>query len=277
MRARLALVAALCATAAMAADLEIPTEYRGAVERANELGEKIHRHDMAAWRATDALMKKVGKADARVRGWLTDEYVAGSAYGIKVSFIGETADGPSVLYLMRISSGGPPYDYVYVDPPERLDDSQLARWRARGAAEQAVGKRDDRCGETYNTVVIPVGTGSSKGILVYMLAATTQPDLLIGGGHFLYEYSGDGTRLLSQRAFTKSCIDIPFGKDSSKGEVAALTLTHLLDRTPTEVHSWLSYNYGKTLYLGTMENSMMWIIMKGHIIAARPIDGNARK
>ena len=71
---RMALVCVLCVGTAWAAH-EIPREFAAAVKRANDLGDRIYLHDMAASRATDELAaRKVLETDRRIRGWLTDEY-----------------------------------------------------------------------------------------------------------------------------------------------------------------------------------------------------------
>jgi hypothetical protein len=276
MKARLAAVAFLYATAAGAADLEIPAKYAAAIDRANELGASIYQHDMAAWRATDVLTEhKALGPDTRVRGWLTDEYVSGKGTGVLVTFIANDREKPEAIYRVRVPPDGPP-GYEALTPPAPLDDAQLARWRARNAAMDAMVARTDLCKESYNTVVLPAGTAGFKGIPVYLLAATAEPDVVVAGGHFLYEYSRDGSRLLSQRSFTRSCIDIPSGGDPSKGKPVALTLTHLMDETPTEVHAWLSRNYGRNIYLGTTSNSLMWAIVDGRIVGAISIDEKAK-
>jgi len=122
-----------------------------------------------------------------------------------------------------------------------------------------------------DTVVLPADPATGNLVRVYMLAATTVPEVMVAGGHFLYAYSADGT-LKFQRSFTKSCFEIPLAEDQKKGKLAAVTLSHLLDSTPTEIHVFLNRNYGKSIYLATVENSRMWIIMDGWILASKKLD-----
>jgi hypothetical protein len=260
------------AQGARADELQIPPQYSGAVERANRIGWQIYLHDFAAARATDALFEhKALPADTRVRGWLTETLEAGEDAGIDVTFIGEEAGKALALYRVEVAAGDRPIEYQALTPAAPLTDVQAAAWKARATAEQALGKRTDLCGERYNPVVLPANTPGIDGIRVYMLAATTQPDLMVAGGHFLYEFTSDGARLKSERAFTRACIDMPIKEDPAKGKLQALTLTHLLDPTPTEIHVFLGRNYGKSLYLATTQNAMMWIIMDGRIIAAKDL------
>ena len=263
------LMTLLLAQGAVAGELDIPAQYAKAVDRANQLGQLIYLHDSAASRATDELMRRgILEKDKRLRGWLTDQ--VGDSDEVIVSFVGEDLRNPVVLYFLNVSGDRPP-EFKSPDPAAPLDAAHRGRWLAREAAKKLLVARTDRCGESYNTVVLPAASDGSSGIRVYFLAATSQPDLMIAGGHFLYEFNADGTKLKSQRAFTRSCIDISLKADPEKGELKAITLTHLLDPTPTEIHTFLSRNYGQNIYLGTTGNSMMWIIMGGNIVAATDV------
>jgi len=268
--AALALGALLAAQLAGGAELEIPAKFQEAVARANQLGRQIFVHDLAASRATDVLFeRKALPDDKRVRGWLTDLFDKNGKPGILVTFVGETDRGTMALYRVLVFFDNGESEFARLDTPLNLEESQQARWKARGAAIQLIEARKDLCGERYNSVVLPAPIDASDGIRVYMLAATSQPDLMIAGGHFLYEYSADGKTLMSQRAFTRSCIDIPLAADPEKGELKAVTLTHLLDPTPTEIHVFMSRNYGKTMMLATTQNSLAWVIAEGEIVGAR--------
>jgi hypothetical protein len=254
----MALIGLLSLRAVAGADMEIPVQYADQVKRVNELGATIWRLDSAAARATDELVSRdLLNENSRVRGWLTDEYPAGKDLGVIVTFVGDVDGAMLALYRVRVPPDGDT-SFEALAKPETLDQPQQARLRARTSALEALGSEKLRCGESYNTVVMPAADG--VGIRVYLLAATSQSGVLIAGGHHLYEYQADGTTLRSHRAFTRSCIDIPLS-DSSKGEVKALTLTHLLDPTPTEVHSYLSRYARKPVYLGTAANSLLWIIL----------------
>jgi hypothetical protein len=269
-RAILALAAFLTGPAVLADELDIPEKFAGAVERANKVGWRIFSHDIAASMATDELFRReLLPNDNRVRGWLTDEPEPGTKDGVLVTFVGEVSGEFFALYRVFVPPGEGTVDFTNLHTPAPLTESQRARWAARTAASKELKSRKDLCGERYNTVVLPPGTDDSENIRVYFLAATTKRNLMIAGGHFLYEYSADGKSLKTQRAFTRSCLDLSLEKDPAKGEFKGIMFTHLLDPTPTEVHVFLGYNYGETIYLGTTESSMMWVIMGGAIVAAK--------
>lgn len=267
---------ALCLAAlARAGEPTIPEQYTAAVQRANQLGASLYAHDHAASVASDELVERHAvPADRRVRGWLTRAFEAGEAAGIVVTFVGEQKGKALSLYRVRVPGDGGPLEYEALAPGVALDDSETAGWAARSAAARLLAKRRGRCGERYNPVVLPAIAGGDGVIRVYMLASTNKPALMIAGGHVLYEYSADGRELLSERGFTRACIDLPLSHDLEKGEIAGLMLSHLLDPTPTEIHVFLSRNYRQNLFPVTTQNSLMWEIREGTIVGATDFGKN---
>ena len=252
-RLRAALCLGICvllSSGSMAADaeLEIPDEFREGVRLASLRGQALHASDVAAALATDEMARqKVLKRDKRLRGWLTAPGGAGEMAA--VDFIGEEGGQFAVVYRLRMPAdrGRPAFEKM--ESPVPLTDGQAALWRARQGASDALSKRDDLCSERYNTVVMP--PDQTGHIFVYLLAATTRDDEVVAGGHFRYEFSGDGQTLLSQRGFTKSCFTLKVPNAGNGSRVASLFMTHLLDSTPTEVHVFLSLLHAQGLYVGT--------------------------
>jgi hypothetical protein len=259
--------------AVLAADA-YPAEFTNAVRRAEEIGARLHLHDWAAARATDILVeRKFMESDPRIRGWLTDEFDEGDSIGVVVTFVGEVDGRDMSLYRIRLPTRGESA-FEKLQPEIPLDDSQLARLRARSDALRLLEERKDLCGEAYNTVVLPAVPATGDRILVYMLAATTQSKALVVGGHHLYEYSADGAKLLSDRAFTRGCMEMRI----PEGKVEAMSLTHLLDGSPTELHVFLNRTSRQMLFLLTTTNGLMWVIKDGRILSAESPDGKpARK
>lgn len=250
-----------------------PAEFANAVSRAEEIGARLHLHDWAAARATDMLVeRKFMETDPRLRGWLTDEFGDGDDLGVIVTFVGEVEGRDMGLYRIRVSPRGES-TFEKLQPGIPLDDSQLARLRARSDARRLLAERKDLCGEAYNSVVLPAVPATGDRILVYMLAATTQSNALVVGGHHLYEYSADGAKLVSDRAFTRSCMEMQL----PEGEIEAMSLTHLLDASPTELHVFLNRTSRQMLLLLTTTNGLMWVIKDGRILSAESLDQKPAK
>jgi hypothetical protein len=242
----------------MAAAREIPREYRAVIDSARQIGARLFIHDVAAWRATDELMgRSVMERDPRLRGWLTDEIDGGEI--IVVTFIGEEDGRPMALYRVNVPTvdGSPRYEALKQAQP--LKASQLARWKARVAAMEALPPQD-RCSSNYNTVVLPFDSASGDLLRVYLFAATEKSAVMVTGGHFRYEFSADGERLINRRAFTKSCLEVSTKPAGDGKELEGVFLTHPLDPTPTEVHVFLSRSLGTPIYLATTQNELLWLV-----------------
>jgi hypothetical protein len=215
----------------------------------------LFAHDSAAATATDELAsRKILESDKRLRGWLTD---SDGNEAVLVTFVGEEAGAISALYRVRVSAGDAAPRFEALDKPEPLGESAAARWLARQDALGRLEKREDLCSERYNTVVLPADSATAGAIHVYLLAATTRAGEIVAGGHFRYDYSADGRKFQSQRAFTKSCFRIQ-PPDEKQGKPVAFFLTHLLDPTPTEIHVFLSRLHGQMVMVGTSYGT--WIV-----------------
>ena len=121
----------------------------------------------------------------------------------------------------------------------------------------ALNREKDRCAEQYNSVVLPIRNGDEPLLLVYLLAATAEPDVVVAGGHLRYAISPDGAKIEGQRTFTKSCMVMSTKDAPDRKQVEAMMLTHLLDPTPTEIHVFLSRTYERPFFIATSENNLL--------------------
>lgn len=220
-----------------------------ALARAEAQGRAVFLHDLAAERATDALMAehRPARKDKRVRGWITEQH----GDSIAVSFIDGT---PAVLYRVRLDTRGASLGPVEVPTePTPLTLYEAGAVQARSAA---MGAEFQACGEKYNSVVLPASEDGSRWT-VYLLPATTRPDVVPLGGSYRMDVV-DG-RVAGSRAFTRSCIQLGRGR-----EVEAMMVTHLMDPTPTEVHVHWSLWARKPMFVGT-SNGLLWNIEDGRI------------
>ena len=215
-----------------------------AIRSAEATGLLIYIHDRAAAVATDALRNlQPSKMDERVRGWITEQ-VNGDIF---VTFIDQT---PAALYRVFVSSDGVAGPVTALEPP-----SQLTAFEAGAAAARkvAVTTKYQRCAEKYNSVVLPAADASASYWVVYLLPGTTKTGLVpIGGTHRL---ETKGAEVVSQRAFTRSCIALQTVPDAT-----ALMITHLLDPIPTEAHVFWSLWAKKPIYVSTPPNGTVWVV-----------------
>ena len=251
----LPLVVALLASCAAPQDVQrqlvatpIPKLELSEVE---QLGREIYLKDVAAHRATDAVLAQVDSVQGEFVGWIT--LLSGSRS--QVLFIDDQA---RAVYSVELDVSTPlPPVVTELKPPGRLDPGASAMWAAR---RTALSSSFRRCSDRYNTVVVEQPRATPSRWLVYLLAATPEPGVVMLGGHHRFAISSDGTEVLEHLPLTKSCIKSEPRRD---GEVAALMVTHIVTNEPIESHVYLSLLHELPLYVGT--DGAIWAVEQGRI------------
>lgn len=227
----------------------LPDQEAAAIKSAESTGIAIYRHDHAAAVATDAALELPKfKKDKRVRGWLTEEQDG----QIFVTFIDQT---PAALYRVLVSRDGVAGPVTTLESPTPLSDYES---RAAAARAAALASTFQPCSERYNSVVLPPANPSGTNWVVYLLPGTTKNNVIPIGGTYRIEVSG--SKVVSQRGFTRSCIVLP-----ADPKAVGLTITHLLDSIPTEAHVFWSLWASKPMYVVISPNGSIWVVDRGRI------------
>jgi hypothetical protein len=249
-----AMVALFVASApATAKDLAVTEGETAALQLALDRGLAIYRYDQAAWHTTDTMLKDVKDPKAAgVRGWVVTKVDGGHL----TTFWAPQGDGFRGVYS-AIWTGSKVIDRKVLMPEESaLTKEQAELIRARQAAD-ANGLQ--RCGKApFNTVVLPPEKAGDP-ILVYFLTPQTTLTSIPMGGH--YRFAVKEGQILEQRGFTKSCLELPFGKaEGNKGKPEALMVSHLLDPVPTEIHVFSVFAAQLPIYVATASNNHLWSV-----------------
>jgi len=232
-----------------------PTEEQALISAAESAGKNIFVHDRAAAVTTDALMQlREFRKDKRVAGWITEEKDG----NIAVTFVGPR-DTPTkyALYRTVVTTGG----FIIGAPVALATPEALTAFEARAFAARstALSSEFSPCASTYNPVVLPTDDTPLPGWRVYLLPGTTKQNIVPLGGTYRLEIGAEGTSVLTQRGFTRSCIQL-----GSEPGVVAMMVTHLLDPVPTEAHVFWSLWAAKPMYVST--SGGLWKIEDGKII-----------
>jgi hypothetical protein len=240
--------------------LTIPQEQIPNVRQAEHLGQVLFEHDSVGARATDAVIRKVHNIDARVRGWIETK----QGEGWLVSFLTTDNGTTNLLYRVTFSSFLDPDPKVEVrEQPEPVDETTARMFAAR---ETAKNQNIQFCSKNYNTVVLPAIELGREGWVVYLLAATTEPGVIVSGGHHRFIISPDGTTVVDHFQFTKACLTIPAPNETKDGgKVTGTMVTHLTSETPTEVHVFLSLLHHLPFYVGVAVPRALWEVNGSHI------------
>ena len=220
------------------------------VKETEKLGRRIYEKDICAAIATDLLFDEIIVTNSKgVLGWITCK----KDNGYVVLFVTQKEQEFSSPYQV-IFDGNKQPQIIRQNRPLSHDETNMFR-----ARQQAINIITKACTDKYNTVVLSMKEGS--GWLLYALAATTDPQAIVIGGHYKAVISRDGKTVLSQRPFTKDCMTLSTNPpDMPPGaELAGLSSTHILDDTPTEIHVFISLLY-KKLYLLATKDGRLWKI-----------------
>ncbi len=221
-----------------------------AVQQAVDLGWKVYSYDQAAWHGTDAMLEDVPDARTRgIAGWI----------------VNDVADGWETVFYRSVKDGG--HEAVWAGA---YDGRKVIRRMAYGAGERTLtpgevavveatelarAQQAERCAASpFNTVVLPTGKPDG-GFYAYLLTPQEKTGEIPFGGHHRFEIVGG--KVKERRGFTKSCLTIPLANDKGK-RPEALTVTHLLDATPTEIHVFSVYAAGLPVYVLTAGNNRVW-------------------
>jgi hypothetical protein len=253
---RRVLLAALAALLAVPADAapKLSKDEQAKLEAIAERGRLIFELDRAAWVATDDLREQLPNfAEAGVRGYVIER----EADGPVVTLYGDQGAGLVAMYVAKIGAGGIVSSRV-LGAGERRPLSQIQR-RMAEARLAALKKGRGACTvSAFNTAIIPPASEADP-VDVYLLTAQTETGVHPFGGHYLVRVGSDGG-LISERAFTKACINL---RDDPKA--VGLFLSHVLDPRPTEIHVFLSLSMNRPVFVGTHDPKRVWVVERGRI------------
>jgi len=158
-------------------------------------------------------------------------------------FIKQTAEDINVIYDVRLDVKGD--GEVIKDNLTPLSKTEIAMFRARQKAMHAAPKD---CARGYNTAVME--DIDSNGWLVYILAATKENAVVVGG-HSRVKVSPDGNNVLAVTPLYKSCLTIPIPADVNNAKQEALYINYPLADVPSEIHVYLNRLHGYPVYVTT--------------------------
>ncbi|MCY1061222.1 hypothetical protein [Nannocystis sp. SCPEA4] len=194
------------------------------------------RYDLISWWATDALFAD-GFDASSLRGWLVTpgQETAGDARMLGVLPAGDVG----VVASIRCDVAGGPSSCV-IDrgfEPRPLSDEERAMQRAIETAR--ADKFFVRAQSSYNTIALRAADhGVDAGWIVYIVASTTDPDVIPVGRHFRFDVSKNGSRVLRRRASHRSVME--FRRSEAGLKVAGIAATSVFDVLPSEFQLYVS-------------------------------------
>lgn len=202
------------------------------VEKTGRIGQAIWRQDVAAARATDALLAQSGGSPPEgLIGWI----VVDEGESQRVRFLSGAPEQPRAFKDVVVDAQ---FRAVRVEDAADpvLPEDQIARFAARNVAARNFGPL--RCAARYNAVVLDDPDG--EGWLVWLLASTTQANIVPMGGHYRYHVSADGQTVERREQLSGSCLDMDKAQATQGGQTVGLVTNVIVAPRPLEVHVFLS-------------------------------------
>lgn len=228
------------------------------------LGRAMFEQDRRASIASELVSDNFDPTDERLVGYIT----SGELPRLRVRFVRTTVDGFEAAIDAQ-------FDDLLLPSLSRAENPTLSADEQAQIAARLAAARDSasRCDGRYNTLALPDPDGS--GWLVYAMAATTEPDTLMVGGHVRYTLSADGQTVEHTEPLATSCAKAPLADLARAADTdghEGLALRTSLTAMPLETHVFLSLTYGLPLFVvGT--DLKMWKVDGDHLSVVRQKPG----
>jgi hypothetical protein len=222
------------------------------VFKAERLGEELYLQDTVAARASRSLLQVIGPIQTGVlSGWI----IVKEGPATLTRFIKQTGEDINVIYDVQIDVKGD--SKVTKDNLRPLSKTEIAMFRAR---QNAIASAPKDCAKAYNTAVME--DPNSNGWLVYILAATAQ-NVIVVGGHSRVKVSPDGNNVESVTPLYEKCLAMPVPAEVKNPKDEAFSVSYPLADVPSEIHVYLNRLYGYTVYVATPKGT--WRVKDGRI------------
>lgn len=226
-------------------------------------GTAMFWYDRAAWVTTDDMRARLDPARGpEVGGWIV--VPAGTGYHVYYHGQGPFAD--RIVYEADVLGNAVSNARIWPrDKAPRLPSEASAMARALRIARKAIAARAEwrPCANAmFNTIVMPPAADGS--VDVYFLTPQTEAGSVPFGGHYKLVVSAAGT-VVESRPFTRACLEMDSRQSAPVG-TEALSLSHMLDPQPTEIHVFQQYAIGMPLFVLTTANNLVWKVDNGTVV-----------
>ena len=232
-----------------AKDLPIPFEMRKQVRNSEIIGRQIYILDKVSAIGTDVLREKVPNFhEKNLAGYLPFQE-AGDDLRPKASYLVTffTKEEPMrIAYEIRVKPDVAP-EFAAFDPPKPAPGSFVRMAKARQAAVAALPFYP----QPINPLILPAELLGEKGMMVYLIAGTSKPNLAVFGRHYRVLIPEEGGPPSYVMPLSKGILELPTKPSTKGGTVEAMFVTHLLTDWPLETHVFVSLLTHKQVYVGT--------------------------
>lgn len=217
-----------------------------------QAGHLIWVKDSMAWIATDKIQEEMDlSAVQNPQGWIVHLDPEGKH---RVSFYRKTDIGQTLPYADVFYDDNLDFTDLHINPSRAVTEKEQQMLAALSTASDSI---TESCSENLNTVVLE----DEAGWNVFLLTATTEPDVIPIGGAQRILVSQDGQKVIEQEHYSRACTKLEPMMKGAKLKDAFLT--HLIDDVPSPIHVFTSLSYGIPLMVVTPIGA--WTVVNGDI------------
>ncbi len=232
--------------------------YLQTIEVNQQLGHSLTQQDWAAEVATDAIIRlgaDLSISNKKLKAFIVER----KEHSWVFSYIGKKGFSLGVFYQIEVDINGPIDEtYHFYKKPKKLTHLQKLIFKAVQLAKKQEFKK---CTSSYNNVAIHlIGEKGEDSFYIYLLAATNNTDLNIGGGHHRFLIDPKKKKVIEHYSHSNDCLQSTLNKDTT-----SLVFTHMTSDVPNEFHIYMSYLYKMPLYVLTINNGIIWKVNNGKI------------
>ena len=231
---------------------ETPPDYGPQIEFAQSIGFELYILDKASAIGTDVMFENVSDfREKNLGGYITFREADEDGMPIdsySVSFY--TKDQPpKIMYEVRVGMNNK-HEFNEFNPPKQASPGFSRFAIARNAAISAV----PQITQPINPVTLPGQIFGRKGVVVYLLAGATKPNVAVFGKHYRAYVDPDNDYAVEIEPLSKSALEIHFNGEETVG----LYVTQIVTDWPTEIHVFASLFYN--MRVGVATESGTWEI-----------------
>lgn len=236
--------------------IPLTAEETAGITRVADAGQEMFARDIRAAQASDLVLAAINPADyPNFVGWVTYP----NEHDYTVSFYQKKDD--EIVLIADVTYDRNQSPSVQLVPKRSPDPIEVSMLKARLAALDAGA---NTCSRQFNTVVLPGATDATWE--VFVLAATTDPNVVKVGGHTKVEVSKATGKVEEVTPLSKSCLTLdksPSELHRMGGKLAMLTVSHIVSPYPVAIHPYLSLIHGTPFAVITERGN--WLVENGEI------------
>ncbi|MES2904883.1 MAG: hypothetical protein V4696_11915 [Pseudomonadota bacterium] len=228
-------------------------------------GDLLYGYDQTAWHTTDAMQVAVSAELMKVmRGYI----ITPDGENLRATYYGGEPGKEFVVYAATWDGNAIIRPVLYGTEPRPQVSAEERRLIAARQIALGNGVIDKLgfCSEAMPNITVIPGATAADLISIYLMTPQKDHGVWPLGGHNRVDVK-DG-KIVGQRAFTKSCISL--GGGVKKGEkLQMMSITHILDPVPTEIHAFTVHTSETALQVITDDSDFVLHRTNGKIVVAQ--------